>query len=122
MRAAGQTGAYTRMMLPPASRRFTAGVFSMLVPGTGQLYLGARRRGLVLLGLTALILACLLIVVERAQLESIDRRLVAAVLVVDLALLGLRLFAVVDASRGGWAVGLAVLVALTAAPHVAAAG
>ena len=41
-------------------------------------------------------------------------------LAVDLALLGLRLFAVVDASRGGWAVGLAVLVALTAAPHVAA--
>ncbi len=93
----------------------------MLVPGTGQLYLGAKRRGLVLLGLTALFLVCLLVVIDRAQLESIDRRLLAAVLAVDLALLGLRLFAVVDASRGGWAVGLAVLVALTAAPHVAAA-
>jgi polyisoprenyl-teichoic acid--peptidoglycan teichoic acid transferase len=108
-------------MLAPASRRFAAGVLSMLVPGTGQLYLGAKRRGLVLLGLTAVFLVFLLVVVDRAQLGSIDRRLVVAVLAVDVALLGLRLFAVVDASRGGWAVGLAVLVALTAAPHVAAA-
>jgi LCP family protein required for cell wall assembly len=108
-------------MLAPASHRFAAGVLSMLVPGTGQLYLGAKRRGLVLLGLTAVFLVFLLVVVDRAQLGSIDRRLVAAVLAVDVALLGLRLFAVVDASRGGWAVGLAVLVALTAAPHVAAA-
>jgi LCP family protein required for cell wall assembly len=108
-------------MLAPASRRFAAGVLSMLVPGTGQLYLGAKRRGLVLLGLTAVFLVFLLVVVDRAQLGSIDRRLVAAVLAVDVALLGLRLFAVVDASRGGWAVGLAVLVVLTAAPHVAAA-
>jgi LCP family protein required for cell wall assembly len=108
-------------MLAPASRRFAAGVLSMLVPGTGQLYLGAKRRGLVLLGLTAVFLVFLLVVVDRAQLGSIDRRLVAAVLAVDVALLGLRLFAVVDASRGGWAVGLAVLVGLTAAPHVAAA-
>jgi LCP family protein required for cell wall assembly len=108
-------------MLAPASRRFAAGVLSMLVPGTGQLYLGAKRRGLVLLGVTAVFLVFLLIVADRAQLASIDRRLVAAVLAVDVALLGLRLFAVVDASRGGWAVGLAVLVALTAAPHVAAA-
>ena len=92
----------------------------MLLPGAGQVYLGARRRGLVLLGLTAVLLVGLLVVVDRARLESIDRRLVAAVLVVDVALLALRLFAVVDASRGGWAVGLAVLVALTAAPHVAA--
>jgi LCP family protein required for cell wall assembly len=108
-------------MLAPASRRFAAGVLSMLLPGTGQLYLGAKRRGLVLLGLTAVFLVFLLVVVDRAQLGSIDRRLVAAVLAVDVALLGLRLFAVVDASRGGWAVGLAVLVVLTAAPHVAAA-
>jgi LCP family protein required for cell wall assembly len=108
-------------MLAPASHRFAAGVLSMLVPGTGQLYLGAKRRGLVLLGLTAVFLVFLLVVVDRAQLGSIDRRLVAAVLAVDVALLALRLFAVVDASRGGWAVGLAVLVGLTAAPHVAAA-
>ena len=107
-------------MFSPASRRFSAGVLSMLLPGAGQVYLGARRRGLVLLGLTAVLLVGLLVVVDRARLESIDRRLVAAVLVVDVALLALRLFAVVDASRGGWAVGLAVLVALTAAPHVAA--
>ena len=51
---------------------------------------------------------------------GIDRKLVASLLALDLALLAFRLFAVVDASRGGWAVGLAALVALTAAPHVAA--
>jgi polyisoprenyl-teichoic acid--peptidoglycan teichoic acid transferase len=116
---ARQTGTYTRGMRSPASRRFAAGVLSMLVPGAGQLYLGAKRRGLVLLGLTAVLLFGLLVVVERAQVESIDRRLVVAVLAVDVALLALRLFAVLDAWRGGVA-GVAVLVALTAAPHVAA--
>ena len=107
-------------MLSPASRRFTAGVLSMLVPGAGQLFLGARRRGLALLGLTALLLVALLVVVEHAQLESIDRRLVAAVLAVDAAVLALRVFAVADVWRRGVA-GLAILLALTAAPHVAAA-
>ena len=120
MTAARQTGAYTRSMLPPASRRFAAGVLSMLLPGAGQLYLGAKRRGLVLLGLTAVFLLGLLLLVEQAQIESIDRRLVATLLAVDVALLALRLFAVLDAWRGGIA-GVAVLVALTAAPHMAAA-
>ena len=92
----------------------------MLLPGAGQLYLGAKRRGLVLLGLTAVFLVGLLLVVEQAPVESIDRRLVATLLAVDVALLALRLFAVLDAWRGGIA-GVAVLVALTAAPHVAAA-
>ena len=111
-------------MAVPTGRGLLAGFLSMLVPGAGQLYAGARRRGLVLLGLTGAALLGLLAFTSwlaADHLWGVDRRLVAAVLVVDLALLGLRLFAVVDASRGGWAVGLAVLVALTAAPHVAAA-
>jgi LCP family protein required for cell wall assembly len=107
----------------PTGRRFVAGFLSMMLPGAGQLYVGARRRGFVLLGITA---AGLLAAIALAAwisvdvLWGVDRRLVVTVLAADLALLAFRLFAVVDASRGGWAAGLAVLVALTAAPHVAA--
>ena len=95
-----------------------ASILSMLLPGAGQLYLGARRRGLVLLGSTALMLLALLALADWAPL-SVDRTLVAAVLAADLALLALRLFAVLDVWRGGVA-GLMLLAALTAAPHVAA--
>ena len=102
--------------------RFVAGLLSLVLPGAGQLYIGERRRGFVLLGITAAGLLCLLAVA--ASLDSVwgvDRKLVAVILALDLLLLAFRLFAVVDASRGSWAVGLAALVALTAAPHVAAA-
>ena len=95
-----------------------ASVLSMLIPGAGQLYVGARRRGLVLLGLTAVALLAFLALAGWAPL-SVDRTLIAAVLAADLALLALRLFAVLDVWRGGVA-GLALLAALTAAPHVAA--
>ena len=111
---------YTPDMAAPA-RPLAAGFLSMLLPGAGQLYVGARGRGLVLLGVTAVLLLGALAAAEWAPLPGIDRRLVAIVLAFDLALLALRLFAVVDASRGGWALGLVALVALTAAPHVAAA-
>ncbi len=105
-------------MAAPTRPRFVAGLLSMLLPGLGQLYVGARRRGLVLLGLTGGVLVVLLAFAGWAPL-SVDRTLVASVLVADLALLGLRLFAVLDVWRGG-VVGLAVLAALTAVPHVAA--
>jgi LCP family protein required for cell wall assembly len=95
-----------------------ASVLSMLLPGAGQLYVGKRRRGLLLLGLTAAAVLALVALAGWAPL-SIDRTLVAAVLAADLALLALRLFAVLDVWRGGVA-GLALLAALTAAPHVAA--
>ena len=111
---------YTPDMAAPV-RPLAAGFLSMLLPGAGQLYVGARRRGLVLLGATGVLLLAALAVAEWAPLPEIDRRLVGIVLAFDLVLLALRLFAVVDASRGGWAFGLAALVALTAAPHVAAA-
>jgi LCP family protein required for cell wall assembly len=91
----------------------------MVIPGAGQLYAGARRLGLVLLGLTATGLLLFLAVARSAGSVSIDRKLVALVLAANLLLLALRLFAVLDASRGGWFAGLAVLVVLTAAPHVA---
>ena len=95
----------------------------MVLPGTGQLYVGARRRGFVLLGITGAMLLAVLVLASWISVDAVwgvDRRLVATILAVDLALLAFRLFAVVDASRGSWAVGLAVLVAFTAAPHVAA--
>jgi LCP family protein required for cell wall assembly len=95
----------------------------MVLPGAGQLYVGARRRGFILLGITAAGLLGALALASWISVDAlwgVDRRLVATFLAADLALLAFRLFAVVDASRGGWAVGLAALVALTAAPHVAA--
>jgi LCP family protein required for cell wall assembly len=103
----------------------------MLAPGAGQLYAGAHRRGTILLAISAVILLALLVAVSTRPLDAaaslVDRRLVAVVLVVDLALLGFRLFAVVDAWRGGdspvstlSALALGVVAALTAAPHVAA--
>ena len=95
----------------------------MVLPGAGQLYVGARRRGFILLGVTGATLLAVLVLASWVSVDAVwgvDRRLVATILAVDLALLAFRLFAVVDASRGGWAAGLAVLVALTAAPHVAA--
>ncbi len=87
----------------------------MVLPGAGQLYVGARRRGFILLGITAAMLLAVLVLASWISVDAVwgvDRRLVATMLAVDLALLAFRLFAVVDASRGSWAAGLAVLVAL----------
>ena len=96
-----------------------AGLLSLLLPGAGQLYAGRRRRGLVLLAGSAALVLLLAALASWAPAQ-IDRRLVAGVLALDLALLALRLFAVVDAARGTALLGLAALVALTALPHVAA--
>jgi LCP family protein required for cell wall assembly len=110
--------------------RVTAGVLSMLVPGAGQVYAGARRRGLVLLSVSGgllLLVALALALAGPVGVASsvVDARVVAALVLANLALLGLRVFAVVDAWRGAATpvalAALAVLVALTAAPHVGAA-
>lgn len=114
-------------MTEPSRRALLAGFLSMLLPGTGQLLRGARRRGILLLAATALLLLALLAAVAwrgRAGLPVVDRRLVATLLAADLAVLAFRLFAVVDAARGtGTAatrVVLAALVVATALPHAAA--
>jgi LCP family protein required for cell wall assembly len=112
----------------PLRRPLTAGFLSMLLPGAGQLYLGSRRRGALLLGVAALTVAVLLWAAVGRQDElvgSLDRRVLVWFLLLDGAVLAFRLFAVVDAWREGAArrtviAGLAVLAALTAAPHVAA--
>ncbi|MEO5576277.1 MAG: LCP family protein, partial [Gaiellaceae bacterium] len=101
-----------------------AGLLSLVVPGVGQLYRGATRRGLVLLGVALGIVVCGLVLSSLLSLDSLsglNRSIVAIILLVDLALLVFRVFAVVDASRGALPVLVAALVALTAAPHVAAA-
>jgi LCP family protein required for cell wall assembly len=110
--------------------RVLAGFLSTLLPGAGQLYAGARRAGLALLAVSAALVAgaATLAVARPFDLASVvDARAVAAIVAADVALLGFRLFAVVDAWRRGpgaatrvAVVGLAALAALTAAPHVAA--
>ena len=114
-------------MAEPSRRALLAGFLSMLLPGAGQFLRGARRRGFLFLAATALILLALLAVVawrERSGLPVLDRRLVAALLAVDLAVLVFRLFAVVDAARGVRTVlaraMLVTLVLATALPHAAA--
>jgi LCP family protein required for cell wall assembly len=95
-----------------------AATLSMLVPGLGQFVVGAYRRGLVLLSLTAaVVLAAGAVAFAHPELGL---RLLLAILVLDLALLGLRLFAVVDAGRSAAPLAVAALVVLTVAPHAAA--
>jgi LCP family protein required for cell wall assembly len=107
-----------------------AAALSLLVPGAGQLYAGARRRGFVLLGIaTALGLAVLAVVATGPlglALSLLGRPLLAAVLATNFVFLALRVFAVVDAWRlgarvttGVGAVSVAALTAVTAAPHAA---
>jgi LCP family protein required for cell wall assembly len=87
----------------------------MLLPGLGQFVVGAYRRALVLLALTAAIVlvAAALVLVRPA----LGLRLLVAILVLDAALLGLRVFAVVDAARSPARTVVAALVVLTVAPH-----
>ena len=90
----------------------------MLVPGLGQLIVGAYRRAIILLSLTAaIVLAAAAVAVAH---PTLGLRLLLAILVLDVALLGLRLFAVVDAGRSTAPVFVAALVVLTVAPHAAA--
>src|SRR3954465_12364451 len=90
----------------------------MLVPGLGQFILGTYRRALVLLGLTGVIvLASGAVVLAH---PSLDTRLLVSILVLDFALLGLRVFAVIDAGRSTAPAFVAALVVLTVAPHAVA--
>jgi len=90
----------------------------MLVPGLGQFVLGAYRRALVLVGLTlTVVLAAAALVLTRPPLGL---HLLVEILVLDAALLCLRVFAVVDAGRSAAPVVVAAFVVFTAAPHAAA--
>jgi len=112
-------------MAAPRHTPVLAAFLSMLLPGLGQLAVGSRRRGLVLLGVSALLLLTLLgAAVWLPSTVSIDRRLLATFLAVDLVLLAFRLFAVLDAGRTGAPaarLAVAVLAAVTVMPHAALA-
>jgi LCP family protein required for cell wall assembly len=122
-------------------RPLVAAVLSCLLPGAGQLYLGYRRRGAVMLVFTVL---CLAVAVglwsEPTALSRmlVQPRALLALLVADAGLLVFRVVSVLDAYLlarrdgppapalgGGWrkgaAAGLVAVVTLTAAPHAAAA-
>ncbi len=103
-----------------------AAVLSFLVPGAGQLYLGERRRGAILLGAWAGVLVATLALVAIGRVPDLGRTFLALLLLANAAVLALRLFAIVDAGRGAFAsrVAAAVLAAVVVAavvPHVAAA-
>src|SRR5262249_14702237 len=116
-----------------ALRRVTACLLSFAVPGAGQLYLGRRARAAVLLRLTALATAGSTPLVVRNPIDlraaAVRRETLIAFPAANLLVLGLRLFAVVDAWLGGSrtpasvaaAIGLVALVSLTLLPHAAAA-
>jgi LCP family protein required for cell wall assembly len=103
-----------------------AGTLSLVVPGAGQLYLGARRRAVVLLGIwVALCASAVAVVVARPTelvLSSLGPRLLAGALIVDAAVLAFRLFAIADTWRGARTANaaFAALAAIAALPHVAA--
>jgi polyisoprenyl-teichoic acid--peptidoglycan teichoic acid transferase len=114
---------------PQVARRAVAGLLSMIVPGAGQAFAGAWRRGLVLFALFA-VGAVPVVVIAAFPIEAaawlLEGRLLPAALAVNVFLLALRLFAALDASRiGPHAESVPALVAagaigvLTAAPHVA---
>jgi polyisoprenyl-teichoic acid--peptidoglycan teichoic acid transferase len=122
-------------------RPLVAALLSCLVPGVGQLYLGYRRRGTVMLVFTVLCLAVAVGLWSEPTAVSrmlVQPRALLALLVADAGLLVFRVVSVLDAyllarrdlqpavaRTGGWrrgaAAGLVVVVTLTAAPHAAAA-
>jgi LCP family protein required for cell wall assembly len=118
-------------MTPRTGGRVVAGVLSMLLPGAGQLYVGAIRRGAILIGVTlALGVAAVVLAATRPfdlAESAVSLGAVVVVLAANLGLLAFRLFAIVDAWRWGRGAvsllavtALGAMVALTAAPHVAA--
>ena len=89
---------------PHVARRVVAGLLSMIVPGAGQAFAGAWRRGLVLFALFAFA-AVPVVVVAAAPVRTaawlLEGRLLPAALAVNILLLSLRLFAALDAWRIG---------------------
>jgi LCP family protein required for cell wall assembly len=88
------------------------GLYSCFLPGSGQLVGGARKRGYAFLGVVVAVLIAFVLVILLA-VEDLDEfsawllepRLLLALLIVDIALLLFRLYAVVDAvwlSRSRW--------------------
>jgi LCP family protein required for cell wall assembly len=111
-------------MADSSRSRVLAGLLSMLLPGAGQFATGARQRGVLLLASFAALLLLLIGLAEWGTHADLDRKLLVAILAVDLLLLAFRLFAVVDASRMPRTnlarVALVAILVATVLPHVAA--
>jgi hypothetical protein len=116
IREAASTNTASEQMLPTApsaeraahpfpTRAVVAAFLSMLVPGTGQIFLGARRRGLLMIAVTLGIVAAAVAFSPRQPLEmlelAVQPRYLAGLLIADIGLLVFRIFAVVDAYRLG---------------------
>jgi LCP family protein required for cell wall assembly len=119
-------------------RAFLAGLFSAFVPGTGQLYAGARRRGTWMLLVTATLAACVLVVALQDGVSllrlAVRPDVLIALLALDALVFAFRAHCTVDAYRrsrrartlsgrpvgpaGGRAFAVALLLALVALPHV----
>jgi hypothetical protein len=121
------------------ARALVAAFLSTLLPGVGQLYLGRRRRGALLLAVSLLVIAVGLRVWLMGSVFLLTLlvrpSVLLALLAVDAALLVFRLFAVLDAYRLGSPgisarrgrlgryvalAALTLLLAVTALPHLVA--
>jgi polyisoprenyl-teichoic acid--peptidoglycan teichoic acid transferase len=110
----------------------------MLIPGTGQIAAGARRRGYIMLAVVAFLVIVGIVVVLQGIDEVvafvIQPTVLLALLALNVVLLAFRLYAAVDAYlAGGWkspreaapsrprlalaGIGLAAVLLLTVAPH-----
>ena len=114
---------------PRAYSSELAGLLSMLLPGLGQFYLGRFSRGLLLVGISLGVLVTAILLSAAGPIAVLSLlvrpRFLLFLFVVNMLLCAFRLVAVHDAFRsvggrtGGRHVTLALLIALTAAPHVA---
>src|SRR5690606_18637155 len=82
-------------------RPLAAALLSIVLPGLGHLFIGERRRGLTLIGITAALIAIALVFSPRDPFEALSMltqpRNLAGLLIADVAIMAFRLFAVVDA-------------------------
>ena len=121
--------------------RLLRAFLSAIIPGLGQLMAGVRRRGIILLAIFAVVTAAGIFIFSRGTDALVDLALQPRVLLVlllaDIAIMLVRLFAVIDAwltakagslklarpSGGRTAltgVGLVLILAFTIAPHAVA--
>ncbi len=86
-------------------RRLLHAFLSALVPGTGQIAAGARRRGLILVGIVAVLVAMLLVMSmvgwDTVLAWAIQPTVLLALLAANVVFLAFRLYAVLDAYLTG---------------------
>jgi LCP family protein required for cell wall assembly len=99
-----------------------AAALSALVPGVGQLYVGARRRGAALLAIWIVLCGVALAVATHPEtflFLDVGPWLLGVILAANVGVGAYRLLALVDAGRGAAVATLAAIAALALAPHLA---